>query len=65
MTTTSENAIKSAADIGSINPKHAIGIAIILYEKAQNKFCFIVNSVCFPILSAFGNCFRFPTSFLI
>ena len=49
MTTMSEKAINSAPHIGFSKPLIANGIAMILYEKAQNKFCFIVSNVCFPI----------------
>ena len=55
MTTISENAINKAAHIGFNNPIHAIGIAIKLYEKAQNRFCFIVINVCLPICKALGS----------
>ena len=53
ITTTSEKAINNAAHIGFNNPNIAIGIAIILYEKAQKRFCFMVFIVCSP---SFNTC---------
>ena len=43
MTTISEKAMVNAAKIGLKYPIEAKGIAIILYAKAQNKFCLIVR----------------------
>jgi hypothetical protein len=41
--TTSLKPIASAATVGVRNPNAAIGMATILYKKAQNRFCLIVR----------------------
>ena len=51
---TSLKPMANAEKVGVSNPTAAIGMAIMLYANAQNKFCLIVKYVCFPNHMAYG-----------